>query len=364
METMLLSINAPSSTPEFSDVIWIQTSFIGDIILSTAAMAALRAERPNLRQHLITTKLGAAALKGHPLLDSIHTFSKRDGLLSPLLRTTQSLKALRLNHPVIIQPHKSLRSTILSLSLGYPLITYKETAGSLLAWRTIPRVAVLHESDRITLLLEGLGVPRDRVLGTKPQLPTGALPQSAQSIDASIQWIGIAPGSVWGTKRWPATKFATLAQLILDLPETGLVLLGSPDETAIADVIDESCKRSRPTKADRIVNLCGKTSLLDLNGIYPRLAALISNDSSPIHYASAFNVPTIAIFGATVPSMGFGPLADQSDIAEVPLDCRPCGDHGPSVCPLGHFKCMNDLEVNEVLDKLKHALKTMQRKEF
>ncbi len=362
-----MSINAPLSASDFTDVIWIQTGFIGDIILTTAAMKAMHNAMPEIRQHLVTTKIGAIALAGHPLLASTHIFSKREGLWRPVYRTRKSIRSLALKKPIILQPHKSLRSTLLSLSLGYPLITFKETAGASLAWRTTPRVAVMHETDRIALLLEALGLPRESLLGVKPTLPPAKTPDVARPMTAlsqtnqKIRWIGLTPGSVWATKRWPMAKFATLAQLILDLPGTGVVLLGSPEEQALADDIEAHCLRARATSNDRIMNLCGKTSLAELNGIYPMLSALVSNDSSPIHYASAFNVPTVAIFGATVPSMGFAPLADRSVIAEVTLKCRPCGDHGPSACPLDHFKCMNDLQVPDVLDKLKAILAGPQK---
>jgi heptosyltransferase-2 len=133
------------------------------------------------------------------------------------------------------------------------------------------------------------------------------------------------------------------------------VLLGSKDEIPAAQFIEDAAIRSRPTARDRLINLTGKTSLADLNGIYPRLNLVITNDSSPIHYASAFNVPTVAIFGATVPAMGFGPLATGSKIAEVELPCRPCGAHGGATCPLGHFKCMNDLSVEAVLEQVAKA---------
>jgi heptosyltransferase-2 len=345
----IASISQNKKTTAISDVIWLQTSFIGDIVLTTAAMTALHQARPDIRQHMITTAIGAQVLSGHPCLASIHIFAKRDGAMRPMLKVRNALRQLRLKSPVILQPHKSLRSTILSKVIGYPIVTYNETTGSFLATTSVPRVAVMHESDRIGLLLEGIGLNREAFLGKRPTLPAAKLPQSAALMSDDINWIGIAPGSVWATKRWPSSKFATLCQLLLDQEKIGIVLLGSKDDAAAAGFIEETCLRTRPQSKSRLLNLTGQTSLKDLNGIYPRLTKLISNDSSPIHYASAFNIPTIAIFGATVASMGFGPLADGSAIAEITLDCRPCSDHGPQVCPLGHFKCMNELNVDRVL---------------
>ncbi len=337
------------------DVIWLQTSFIGDIILSTAAMAALQACRPMTKQHLITTASGADALMDHPLLTSVHVYSKRSPLsfgknflgIGAMIDIRMKIRALNLTNPIILQPHKSFRSTLLAHVIGYPVITYAETTASFWAFKRFMRSAVLHEADRVALLLEGLGLDRKEFLGHRPSLPAAPLPIVAKPLTKPLQWIAVAPGSVWATKRWPAEKYASLVQSLLEKIDVGVVLLGSKDECEAAAVILAAI--SRPEQKERILNLVGLTTLPELNGIYPRIKALISNDSSAIHYASAFNIPTVAIFGSTVPAMGFAPLADGSKIAELTLGCRPCSAHGPMVCPLGHFKCMNDLTVESVL---------------
>jgi len=360
MEKTPLSTASKSKTsphvPDFTDVIWLQTSFIGDIVLTTAAMSALNKLRPGINQHLITTAAGASALEKHPLLKSIHVFTKRKSSIKALFKIRSDIRNLGLKHPLILQPHKSFRSTILSKILGYKLITYVETNFSFLAHTRIPRVAVMHETDRIALLLEGLGLERRDFLGFKPVLPTASPeerhPALAQIVSPkkATKWIAIAPGSVWATKRWPTAKFAALSHQLLERHDIGIILLGSREDQSSCNFIEAACLQKKPTARDRVVNLAGKTSLGDLTGIYPHLKLLISNDSSPIHYASAFNIPTIAVFGATVPAMGFGPLADKSQVAEIALSCRPCGDHGHKSCPLRHFKCMNDLTVEYVLN--------------
>jgi heptosyltransferase-2 len=356
MEKTPLSISlrptSNNSQAAFTDVIWLQTSFIGDIILTTAAMAALAKVAPDVKQHIITTAAGAAALEGHPLLASIHVFNKRKGLLTPMRAIKGAIQSLSLKSAVTIQPHRSLRSTLLAKYLGFPSVTYNETALSLLANVRVPRITVFHETDRIALLLQGLGIARESFLGVRPTLPVKPPPSSANFLlNKNLKWVAIAPGSVWATKRWPAGKFAALAANIVNKPDHGVVLLGGKEDAEICKFIEGSCKNSTPAALTRLVNLAGKTSLQDLQGIYPYLHAVISNDSSPIHYASAFNIPTLAIFGATVPAMGFGPLAERSQVAQVDLGCRPCGDHGHRQCPLRHFKCMNELSVDGVLDK-------------
>lgn len=335
---------------EISDVVWLQTSFIGDIILTTSAISALAKAAPWIRQHMITTSVGAAALAEHPLLSSIHEFKKRSGLFTPFTAVKKSIKALNLRNTVTLQPHKSLRSTLLAKFLGFPIVTYEETSLSLLANVKIPRIAVFHEANRISLLLEGIGVTRNTLLNNPLTLQAKPLPGPAGALaESTFNWIAIAPGSVWPTKRWPVAKFIQLTKKLLERQNTAVILLGGRDDIDTCNLIEGSCQLTTSTAATRLLNLAGKTSLQDLLGIYPKIKLLVSNDSSPIHYASAFQVPTIAIFGSTVPAMGFSPLAVGSKIAEIDLSCRPCGTHGHKRCPLGHFRCMEDISVDHVL---------------
>ena len=167
--------------------------------------------------------------------------------------------------------------------------------------------------------------------------------------------IGVSPGSVWGTKRWPLEYYQQLVKKILEDPHKQVVLLGSPDEKPYAESILQAVGSHL-----QLIDLCGKTSLAELPEVYQSLDMLIANDSSPIHYASAHGVPTVAIFGATVPAMGFGPKAKGSIVVDVDVEdlaCRPCSDHGPKHCPLKHFQCMKNISVNRVLEAVDTVLK-------
>lgn len=331
-------------------IIWIQTSFLGDIILSTAAMKLAKLEFPKAKQILITTAIGKSALKDEDYLDEILVFQKRSG--HPLAAFQEIKNKLiklgcRKNTSTVFIPHRSLRSTLLGAFLGYQTVGYRESACSFLLSTRVPRIAVLHESHRIGLLLERVGLSRERILESKPTLH----PHDGKLIKpVDHRWIGMAPGSKWGTKMWPIESFAALADILSKDDRSQILLLGSPDEKHLADKI-----MARVSRPEQIIDLIGKTSLDELRGIYPQLDVLLTNDSSPLHYASAFNVPTVAIFGATVPSMGFGPLSTKSTLVEsLDLNCRPCGDHGPQTCPLTHFKCMRNLSV----DRVREAIQT------
>ncbi len=354
--------NRSSKVSELADsglaeIVWLQTSFIGDIVLTTAAMALAKQMWPNRRQHLITTKVGAQILRDAPELASCHVFDKTGkGTWAAMSAVKRSLVAsLGGRKAILLRAHRSTRSMLLARTLGLPEITYKESSLSSLAWRRVSRVAVFHEAHRLAMLLEPLGVPRAEICGAMPKL-------QALALDEESDWqrelkkhqgpiVAVAPGSVWGTKRWLPTHFAELIQRFSQIPTAKVVLLGSSAELDVAHEIAAILGSSTD-----ILNLVGKTSLDDMRRIFPRTRLLIANDSSPVHYASAFGVPTVAIFGATIPAMGFGPLAEGSRTVGVDLSCRPCSDHGPQVCPRGHFQCMRNLTVDEVWSACRQVL--------
>ncbi len=344
--------------PNPTDIVWLSTGFIGDVILTTAGTELAAKVFPGARQHIVTTPIGVKALAHARGLTSLVAFNKRS---KTTLQAFKDVKSALLSHldpatTVMLQVHRSFRSTLLARYLGFPTVTYYETDLAFLAYKKITRVAILHEAARIALLLEPLGVDRKQILGAKPYLSHASLGDEFSAIFAANQkksWVAVAPGSVWGTKRWTASGFVDLTKKFL-ADGYGVILVGSKAEE---DVAAEIFKSIEPT--EELKNLVGATSLEDLPSLFSRCSLLVSNDSSPIHFASAVNLPTLGIFGATVPEMGFGPTADFSGTVGVSLDCRPCSDHGPMVCPLGHFKCMRDLTAELVFAKAKSILERL-----
>src|SRR5690606_37744480 len=265
-----------------------QTSVLGDIVLSTGALEVARKHFPNARQHIITTDVGRAALKDHPLLDSIHVFQKNR--LGPLQAMRQLAEELRQVVPnkqstVLLQPHRSFRSGFLSSVLGYPRIVYEATDFPFRPVARVPHLAVLHEAQRVALLPEPLGVSREETLSATPILPEAPLGQEpwASFFATNDPILCCAPGSVWGTKRWPPESYHELMKMVLRETSARIAFLGGAPERDVAGVVTEGLP-----EPGRWIDLAGKTSLDDLRRIYPRATALVSNDSSAIHYASAF----------------------------------------------------------------------------
>lgn len=342
-------------------IIWFHTAFLGDMILLTAAMKHLANVFPDRKQYLISTPLGIAALKHLPFIEACFEVRKGKGqtILAQSKRLNDQLTTAGLskNNALILRTHGSFRSGLLTKLTGIPSVCHKESQLSFLSGYQVPRVAVMHECERLAMLLEPLGVMRESFVGLRP----GLEPLDRDDLisrfpllnpESGKKLIGVAPGSVWGTKRWPVESFTLLVEKLCRNPDHVIVLMGSESEKVFTEhIVGKLSQSSNSNISDQILDLSGATSLDDLRALYPLLSLLICNDSSPVHYGSAFNTPTLAIFGATVSGMGFGPLATRSKVAEIDintLSCRPCSDHGPKTCPEKHFKCMKDLQVEQV----------------
>jgi heptosyltransferase-2 len=161
--------------------------------------------------------------------------------------------------------------------------------------------------------------------------------------------LAVAPGSIWGTKRWLPEGFASVVRSAADrrlIP----VLVGPASERPLCDEIIRAA-------GARAANLAGRCLIPELAAVLARARALVSNDSGAGHVASAVGTPVVTIFGPTVPAFGYAPFGGDHRIVEhETLPCRPCDRHGPEVCPLGHFRCMREVGADRVLEALDEVI--------
>ena len=152
------------------------------------------------------------------------------------------------------------------------------------------------------------------------------------------RFLVFAPGARWGTKRWPF--YSELAAAV----RQPIVVLGGGDDVALGEAIVAGAP-------GRSWNAAGALPLMVSAALLARAALLVTNDSAPLHLATALGVPVVALFGPTVPAFGFGPVWPGDQVVEHPLlGCRPCHHHGPVACPLGHHRCMRELGVEQVVE--------------
>jgi heptosyltransferase II len=107
---------------------------------------------------------------------------------------------------------------------------------------------------------------------------------------------------------------------------------------------------------DRVRIAAGQLTLRESAALLARARILVTNDSAPLHLATAVGTPIVALFGPTVPAQGFGPRGSRDVVlGHAGLACRPCSAHGPQVCPLLHHRCMRELSIETVLAAVSSA---------
>jgi heptosyltransferase-2 len=313
----------------------IQTAFLGDVVLTTPLLSVLAQRHGPV--DVVTTPPAASLLEQHPAVAEVVRYDKHGTARGwrGLRRLGSELRARRY-HSVYL-PHRSFRSAALALWSGAAeRIGFSDSPAALTYTRRVARPKSGHEVERL-LVLAG---PFD---GPPPPVSLGIAAADHAAAEAWLTAHGIAsgftamaPGSVWGTKRWP--YYAELVRHV----EGSFVIVGGMEDAALAEKIVQS-------SAGKAVSAAGALSLRESAALIRRARLLVTNDSAPLHLATAMGTPVLALFGPTIPEFGFGPRGPGDlTLGHPELPCRPCSRHGPEVCPLGHHRCMRDLSVEVV----------------
>jgi lipopolysaccharide heptosyltransferase II len=329
----------------------IQTSFLGDVILTTPLIAELAKRGP---VDVLVTPTGAAALANNPDIRTVIRYDKR-GTYGSALGLWQTIREIRARRPyqAAYLAQGSFRSGAIAMMTGAKeRIGFASSTGRLLYTTQLPYRPERHHAERLwSLSMSECADPptRDQI---RPRLYPSDEERSGidmllrQSEGADDPFVALAPGSAWGTKRWP--YFPALAKRLAE--DYRIAIIGSKADSALAAEIVEGLP------LDRVIYGVG-LPLLASAELIGRARTIVTNDSAPQHLASAMGTPTLTIFGPTVPEFGFGPLAERHVVAgHESLSCRPCSRHGPQLCPLGHWRCMRELTPEYVSSLLTEVL--------
>jgi lipopolysaccharide heptosyltransferase II len=334
----------------------VQTSFIGDVVLTTPLITHLaRAGEVDV----ITTPTGATLLASHPAVSRVMVYDKRGGDrgVTGFMRVARRARTGSPARRAYLCQGSS-RSGALAFAAGCAMRIGFDTSDG--RWTYTDRVQYRddwHHARRL-LSLADMEFAESAVDLTSESIRPTLFPtqNDVAAVDALLResgrdtvrpMIALAPGSAWRTKRWPG--YGVLGALLAD--QHDIAIIGSAEDVAAAGEIKLRVPR------ERIIDATGKLSLLGSTELIRRCAAIVTNDSSPQHLASAMGTPTVTIFGPTVPEFGFGPLACGSrTIGNRTLECRPCDRHGPRECPLGHWRCMREITPDEVADMVRAVI--------
>ncbi len=318
------------------------------MILTTPLLARLATEGT---VDVVCTPAASGLLANHPAVREVIVYDKRgaDRGITGFAKLGGSLYKRRYDAAFLAQG--SVRSGALTLIARIPeRVGFATSAGrAFYTTRVVSRDGEHHASRLLSLASRGASDATEDA-HPRPTLYPGDTERAA--VDAVLRGVApdeplivLAPGSVWATKRWP--YYPELARLLG--ADAHIVVVGSEADRPLAHAIADAT-------GGRAIDATGRLSLLASAEMIGRARLLVTNDSAPLHLASAMNTPTLAVFGPTVPAFGFGPLAERSAIAQVEgLDCRPCDRHGPRRCPLGHWRCMREITAGDAAG-LAHAL--------
>ncbi|MEM9982927.1 MAG: glycosyltransferase family 9 protein [Bacteroidota bacterium] len=324
----------------YERILVIQTAFIGDVILATSLLEKLHQYFPDSQLSILVRKGNESLFKGHPYLHQVIIWNKKKKKYKNLYKVVKGIRKARYDLVINLQRFSSTGFITAFSSAKYTIGFHKNPLAFTFSKKILHSFQEgWHETERNQALIVHL---TDQAV-CKPRLyPTVADEMFVKSY-LTPPYICIAPTSVWFTKQWPAEKWIALLD---QLPAYYQVyLLGAPNDRKTCHYIIEKSTRVNVT------NLAGQLTLLQSAALMARAVMNYVNDSAPMHLASAMDAPTCAVYCSTIPQFGFYPLATQAHVAEIPtrLACRPCGIHGHTACPEGHFQCAHQIQLQQLL---------------
>jgi len=326
-------------------ILILRFSSIGDIVLITPVLRALKKQLKNVEIHFATKKDYAFLLEENPNVTQIHQLS--DSLYS----LTNQLKQERFDY--IIDLHNNLRTRYIKLRLGVKSYTLNKLNVEKWLYTNfkINRLPNKHIVERYMETVAPLSVSIDEdgleyYIPHRDEVENDWLPETHRNGYAAI-----VIGGGYATKKLPTKRIIELCDRI----NKPIILLGGDAEVSVGKEVAQFFKKdSDNTSFDQglrdigkeatIFNGCGKFNMNQSASILKNATWVFSHDTGLMHIAAAFGKHIFTIWGNTTPLFGMYPYNTKFTVFENnKLKCRPCSKIGYNKCPKGHFKCMNEL---------------------
>jgi ADP-heptose:LPS heptosyltransferase len=321
-------------------VLIIQTAYIGDVILATPIIEKLKEHNKDCTIDFLLRKGNETLLTNHPHINKVFIFDKKNKKYRNLISIIKSIRSE--SYDYIININRFFTAGLITILSGAKVkIGFNKSPFSFLFTKSVKHLisqnkTIIHEVDRNLSLIKSLA-NNDF---TRPKLYPSE--EDYQKDLIGLDYICIAPATVWFTKQFPTEKWIELIHKLP--PKYSVYLIGGAGDYDLCNQIQGK------VGTRKIENLAGKLTFLQSATIIKNAKMTYANDSTPVHLASSMNAPIAVIYCSTLPEFGFGPLSDNSFIFEVNenLDCRPCGLHGKKHCKMGHFKC-SDISIERII---------------
>ncbi|MDQ2864150.1 MAG: glycosyltransferase family 9 protein [Bacteroidota bacterium] len=321
----------------------IQTAFTGDVVLATALLEKLHNFFPDSQIDFLVRRGNEGLLTDHPFLHETLVWNKKENKNKNLLHILKKIRGEKYDKVINLQRFAST-GILTAFSGAKETIGFDKNPFSFLFTKRIKHDLAnnRHEVERNNELIKHF---TDESF-VKPRLYPSATNLKAIENYTSQPYVCIMPASVWFTKQYPMEKWIDFINAIPE--QFNIFLLGGKEDITLCE---EITKGSYNKKTEV---LTGKLNFLGSVALMKGAVMNYTNDSAPLHFASASDAPVTAIFCSTVPAFGFYPLSEKSFIVETKelLTCRPCSLHGLKACPLGHFKCAYTIDTSQLLTTL------------
>ncbi|MGV3505200.1 MAG: glycosyltransferase family 9 protein [Adhaeribacter sp.] len=322
-------------------ILILRFSSIGDIVLTTPVIRALKKQVPQARVHYATKRQFQAVVAANPYLDKIHYL---DGNLNELVKELRQEQ-----FDFVVDLHNNLRSRLIRFKLGVPgesfdKLNFRKWLLVNLKWGQMPQV---HIVDRYLAAAGRLGVRNDGQ-GLDYFIPAGE-EVALSDLPPEVQqgYAAFAIGAQHATKKLPVDKMISLCEKI----SQPIVLLGGKEDRQTGELIAAHFARQHEAAPTRIYNACGLYTLNQSASLVRQAEMVFSHDTGLMHVAAAFRKKIVSIWGNTIPGFGMYPYKTEFSVLERPgLPCRPCSKIGYRECPQGHFKCMREIDFSRIPD--------------
>lgn len=318
-------------------VLILRFSSIGDIVLTTPVLRALKDQLYDVEIHFLTKESFRPILENNSDIDRLWTIKRSLSEISEALKNE--------NFDAIIDLHSNVRTLMLKLilrrkSYSFAKLNLKKWILTNFKLNLLPEI---HIVDRYFKTVENLGVKNKNYNCQYTLTDRDKVDIEANYQLKEQQYFGFAIGAQYATKRLPVNKMIELLKGI----ESPILLLGGKEDRTVGDEIVKNLS------SNHIINTCGNHTISESAFLVSKSKGLITHDTGLMHIATCFNIPIISIWGNTVPSLGMYPYYPNANISftinEVKdLSCRPCSKIGFSKCPKGHFNCMNKQDLNQI----------------
>jgi lipopolysaccharide heptosyltransferase II len=332
------------------NILVVRFSSIGDILLTTPLLRAIRGRHPGSRLTVLTKEEYRPLLSDNPHVNLVLGLDGK----RPIASVAAELRTNRYTH--LLDLHGSLRSRALrSLVPGNWRGYSKHRLARSLLIQTKKNIYPTHRPvpERYFAAAEGLDVVPDGSppeFFLRPSAPAQAAAwRAAVGIGTERPLVAVAPGAAHATKRWPAAHWRTLIdQLVAGGLDVAIV--GGKDDALVADKLVE-------VSPEHVASGAGSLGLQETGAVLKLARAVVSGDTGVMHMATAVGTPVVALFGPTVEPFGFFPYSKAATVLQLPLPCRPCSSQGSARCPLGHHRCLREILPGSVQQAVQQSLR-------